>query len=124
MALATDLVSIGIDAEPNEPLPDGVLELISIPQERARLATMADAIPGVAWDRVLFSAKESVYKAWFPLTGAWLDFDGADIILDPSRGTFIARIPMPGGTVAGAARGELTGRFVVQNGLAITAVAR
>jgi len=28
--------------------------------------------PGPSWDRLLFSAKESVYKAWFPLTGRWL----------------------------------------------------
>jgi 4'-phosphopantetheinyl transferase EntD len=25
------------------------------------------------WDRLLFSAKEAVYKAWFPLVGEWLD---------------------------------------------------
>lgn len=124
VALATDLVAIGIDAEPHQPLPAGVLELISIPQERARLATMADAMPGVAWDRVLFSAKESVYKTWFPLTGAWLDFDGADITIDPARGTFVARILVPGATVVGDARGELTGRFVVRDGLAVTAIAR
>ena len=26
------------------------------------------------WDRVLFGAKKSVYKAWFALTHRWLDF--------------------------------------------------
>jgi 4'-phosphopantetheinyl transferase EntD len=121
VALATDLVAIGIDAEPNEPLPAGVLEVISIPDERARLAAMAAAMSGIAWDRVLFSAKESVYKAWFPLTGAWLDFDGADVAFDPSRGTFVARILA---SLAGDAPRELAGRFVVRDGLAVTAVAR
>ena len=37
------------------------------PAKRARLAALADALPGVAWDRLLFSAKESVYKAWAPI---------------------------------------------------------
>lgn len=124
VARATDLVTIGIDAEPNEPLPGGVLELVSMPQERARLAAIASAIPGVAWDRLLFSAKESVYKAWNPLTGSFLDFDGADITIDPTAGTFVARLLVPGAIVAGGARGELSGRFVVRGGLAVTAVAR
>jgi 4'-phosphopantetheinyl transferase EntD len=124
VARACDLTTIGIDAEPAEPLPDGVLDLVSTAAERVRLAALADARPGVAWDRVLFSAKESVYKAWFPLTGAWLDFEGADVTIDPSAGTFVARILVPGATVVGDARGELGGRFAVGDGLAVTAITR
>ena len=30
--------------------------------------------PNISWDRLTFSAKESVYKAWFPTYGKWLDF--------------------------------------------------
>ena len=123
VAMATDVVTIGIDAEPHEPLPRGILEMISIPAERTRLHGIVLAAPNVAWDRVLFSAKESVYKAWFPLTGTWLDFDGADVTIDP-RGTFVARLLVPGATVAGDARGELPGRFLVRDGLAVTAVTR
>ena len=58
--------SIGIDSEPDLPLPDGVLDRISLPEERAWV--LADTDLGVAnADRLLFSAKESIYKAWFPL---------------------------------------------------------
>jgi 4'-phosphopantetheinyl transferase EntD len=123
VARTADLVTIGIDAEPNEPLPAGVLEPISMPQERARLAAIAASAPDVAWDRLLFSAKESVYKAWFPLTGSWLDFDGADIVFDPATATFVARLLVPGLTVAGQPWRELTGRFVVRDGMVVTAVA-
>ena len=79
VARAQDLVTIGLDAEPNAALPGGVLELISQPAERARLRELAAVSPGIGWDRLLFCAKEAVYKAWFPLTGRWLASD--DLIL-------------------------------------------
>ena len=66
VAKRRDILSIGIDAEPDEQLPPGVLEQVALAEERAWLAT---ARPGVHWDRLLFSAKESVFKAWFPLDG-------------------------------------------------------
>src|SRR6185369_16867773 len=34
VARDTAIASIGIDAEPNAPLPDGVLRLVSLPEER------------------------------------------------------------------------------------------
>lgn len=124
VARVSDIATIGIDAEPNEPLPAGILELVSLPQERARLATIDGAVPGVAWDRLLFSAKESVYKAWAPVTGSWLDFDGADITIDPLAGTFVAILLCPGADLVGDARGELHGRFAVRANLLVTAIAR
>jgi 4'-phosphopantetheinyl transferase EntD len=124
VARTADLVTIGIDAEPNEPLPAGVFDPISLPRERARLAAIAASAPGVCWDRLLFSAKESVYKAWFPLTGAWLDFDDADISFDPATATFATRLLSPGLTIAGQPCRELTGRFVVRDNLVVTAVVR
>jgi 4'-phosphopantetheinyl transferase EntD len=122
VARTADLVTIGIDAEPNEPLPDGVFGPISLPGERARVAALAVSVPGVCWDRLLFSAKESVYKAWFPLTRAWLDFDGADISFDPATATFAACLADRGLTVAGQQRRELTGRFGVRDNILVTAV--
>jgi len=98
VARAGDVRAIGLDAEPNDPLPRGVLNAVSLPAERARLAVLAAAGPAprpVAWDRLLFSAKESVYKAWFPLTGRWLGFEEADVTIEPD-GTFTARlVPAP-----------------------------
>ena len=45
--------------------------------------------PTCAWDKILFSAKESVYKAWFPLTGRWLGFEDAE--LAPAAGRHLPR---------------------------------
>ncbi|WSQ10863.1 hypothetical protein OG604_25685 [Streptomyces sp. NBC_01231] len=54
---------------------------MSLPAERVRLAARADGRPDVHWDRPLFSTKESVHKAWLPLTGMWLGFEEAAIEL-------------------------------------------
>ncbi|MBO1416596.1 4'-phosphopantetheinyl transferase, partial [Streptomyces sp. FH025] len=48
---AGDLASVGIDAEPALPLPEGVLEAIALPVERQRLAELAATHPGTPWDR-------------------------------------------------------------------------
>jgi 4'-phosphopantetheinyl transferase EntD len=119
VAYADDVASIGLDAELDDPLPRGVLDVISLPAERARLAALAGEWPAVCWDRLLFSAKESVYKAWFPLTGRWLGFEDADVTITPP-GTFTARLlaePQPPCTASFA------GRWLASGGLILTAIA-
>jgi 4'-phosphopantetheinyl transferase EntD len=123
VARAADVVTIGLDAEPNEPLRnDGVLGLVTVAEERAWLPGTTARWPGVSWDRLVFSAKESVYKAWFPLTGLWLDFDEAVITVDPAAGTFAARLLVPGPEVAGGRLPGFTGRWLVRDGLILTAI--
>jgi 4'-phosphopantetheinyl transferase EntD len=121
VARASDVVALGIDAEPHGPLPGGVEELIALDVERTRLRSLATESPGVAWDRILFSAKESVFKAWSPLTGLWLDFSECDVVVDPS-GTFTASFLVPGPVVRGRRVDGFTGRWAVQDGLVVTAV--
>ena len=117
LARSTEFASLGVDAEPHGPLPEGVLEAIGLPGERARVGALSAADPAVRWDRLLFSAKESVYKTWFPLTGRKLGFEEADIVLDPRAGTFTARILAPRPPVA-----VLTGRFLADRRLVCTAI--
>lgn len=117
-----DLVTVGIDAEPHEPLPDGVGTAVTTEAERAMLAGLGTTEPGVCWDRLLFSAKESVYKAWFPLTRRWLDFSQAELSIDPSTRRFVATLLVPGPMVGGRAQQELHGRYLVRNGLVLTAI--
>jgi 4'-phosphopantetheinyl transferase EntD len=117
-----DVVTIGLDAEPHEQLPDGVLEAIASRRERARLGALAAARPGLFWDRMLFSAKESVYKAWFPLTRRWLNFEDASVDIDPVRKTFTARLLVDGPVVKGAVLTGFAGRWLVRDGLVITAI--
>ena len=127
LARATDLASLGIDAEPHQPLPEGVLDAVSLPTEAARLNRLAGRHPEVHWDRLLFSAKESVYKAWFPLTGQWLDFSEADIEVSvdaggPLHGGLRAELLVPGPVVGGRRLGHFEGRWTVRRGLAATAI--
>lgn len=114
--------SLGIDAEPHLPLPDDVLAYVSRPDEAARVRELLAEQPGVRWDRLLFSAKESVYKTWYPVTGRFLGFREAGIVIDPRAGTFRALIPDTGPAVPGLPA-ELTGRWRVGGGLVVTAVA-
>lgn len=123
---AVDLASLGIDAEPHDVLPEGVLTAIALPAEETRLRRLTADHPSVHWDRLLFSAKESVYKAWFPLTRRWLDFSEADIELtvgpDGRSGALRARLLVPGPVVDGRRVDTFDGRWTVRDGLLATAV--
>ncbi|MGI9004614.1 MAG: 4'-phosphopantetheinyl transferase family protein [Streptosporangiaceae bacterium] len=121
VARAGRFAAIGIDAEPHAPLPDGVLAMVTSDSERAALAELAAAVPGACWDRILFCAKEAVYKAWFPATGRWLGFSGADVRIDPG-GTFQARLLVPGPVAAGHQVAAYDGRWQVARDLIATAV--
>jgi 4'-phosphopantetheinyl transferase EntD len=118
-----EIVTIGLDAEPHDSLPPGVLDAVSSDQERARLAALSAERPDVHWDRMLFCAKESTYKAWFPLTSRWLGFEDAAVDIDPAAGTFSVRLLVAGPVVNGAAVSGFTGRWLVGNGLITTAIA-
>jgi 4'-phosphopantetheinyl transferase EntD len=71
---------------------------------------------------MLFCAKETVYKAWFPLTGRWLGFEQAAITIDPSDGTFTARLLVPGPEVDGRELTAFAGRWLARRGLILTAI--
>jgi enterobactin synthetase component D / holo-[acyl-carrier protein] synthase len=119
--------AIGIDAEPHEPLPDGVLAMAASERERAALAKLAADDPGVCWAKVLFSAKEAIFKARSPATGRWLGFADANVEIN-ADGTFAARLAGPRTSAGGArtsAGGAVTvyhGRWLVGHGLIATAV--
>jgi 4'-phosphopantetheinyl transferase EntD len=115
--------SLGIDAEPHGVLPDGVLDAVSLPEERRELETLGD---GLHWDRILFCAKEATYKAWFPLTRRWLGFEDAHIVFDidsdGTSGEFVSTILIDPATSSGPPLTELRGRWQVRQDLALTAI--
>jgi enterobactin synthetase component D / holo-[acyl-carrier protein] synthase len=123
LARAEDVVTIGVDAELDAPLPAGLLPDVALPEERRRLGALAAADPLVSWDRLLFSIKESIYKAWFPLARQWLGFEDAAVTIDPQRGTFSAQLLVPGPTVRGAVLDGFAGRWLAEDGLLLAAVA-
>jgi 4'-phosphopantetheinyl transferase EntD len=136
VARTQDVISLGLDAEPIGPLPAGVLDVISLEQERAQLAELAASHPGVNWDRLLFCAKESVYKAWFPITRRWLDFKEASVAFDAvpnpaapnpapnpaGAGTFTASILVPGPVIDDRLITSFTGRWLSSRNLLVTAI--
>ncbi|NMN99851.1 4'-phosphopantetheinyl transferase superfamily protein [Gordonia sp. TBRC 11910] len=127
--------SLGIDSEPHEALPDGVLDHTSIAAERDVLATRP---AGLHWDRLLFCAKETTYKAWFPLTHRWLGFEDAHIVFEqtagpsdggsspadgPASGTFTSTILIDGRTDdGGAPLLHLPGRWLIDQGFITTTI--
>lgn len=77
--------SVGLDVEPHAPLADGVLGVVSLPEEAEWVRAVGAEMPSVHWDTLLFTAKEATYKAWYPLTRRWLGFEDAHITLVPDR---------------------------------------
>ncbi|MCX4735411.1 4'-phosphopantetheinyl transferase [Streptomyces sp. NBC_01363] len=127
VAHRTDVLSIGIDAEEHAPLPGDVHNSIALATEQRRERELRREHPEVHWDRLLFSAKEAVYKAWFPLTHRWLGFEEADIELRLD-GSFTAALlpadPVPAtGTGSAAVPAAFHGRWLSEKGLLLTAIA-
>jgi 4'-phosphopantetheinyl transferase EntD len=121
VARASEVLTIGIDAEPHAAIPERVAQRVLVEAEREWVSQASGhARAGVHWGRLIFSAKESVYKAWYPLARRWLGFDDAIVTIDPAAGTFQARllIDPPAGVPA-----EFHGRFLIEDGLVLTAIA-
>lgn len=123
VALATELRVLGVDAEPDERLPDGLLDRIALPEEQHLLHDLGRRAPGVNWDRLLFCIKESVYKAWYPLTEHWLGFEDAVVSIDPHRESLTAHLLIPGPRPEGRELRAFQGRWLAEDGLLISAVA-
>lgn len=110
---ADSWIGLGIDAEVHAPLPRDVVDAVITPAERLALS---NTDPALCPDRVLFSAKESVYKVWYPVMRSWLGFEEVDVRL--GDGTFVARLGP-----AGLGTEVLRGRWAVGGGIVVTALA-
>ena len=100
--------SVGIDLEPDEPLPADVLRTV-----RCKADDWGKGFPA----RLGFSAKEAFYKAIFPLTRRFLDFHEVAISVDAN--TLVAQLlvaapPFEAGF-------QLVGRWNLRNGWVRTA---
>lgn len=109
---------LGIDLEPDRPLPADLAQVICLPQELAWLdAQTADARGPLA--TLIFSAKESAYKAQYPLTNQLLGFD--TLRIDLRGNCFTATFLQPVGRFA--AQDTLCGRWARGEGHFATAIA-
>lgn len=68
---SADWRMIGVDLEPDHPLPRDLVPEIATPDELALLAPLPEALAATR----IFSAKEAAYKAQYPLTEALFGFE-------------------------------------------------
>ncbi len=121
-AARTDrIIGLGIDGEPHAPLPEGVLDVVAIPQDREHLVKLSRTHSGVCWDRLMYSAKETTYKIWYPLTGTWLGFEDVQLIIDPIDSTFTALLLVSAPSLNGRPVTTITGRWLIERCLVVTA---
>lgn len=84
--------AIGIDSEPNAPLKKNIYHLIITDNELNHMEQ--NGLPEGLCSKLIFSAKESVFKCYFPLTLQYLDFLEAEISF-PAEGQFKVNLLVP-----------------------------
>jgi len=107
--------AIGVDLEPGLPLDYELLNRVCRPEEIVRLQTSPRPLFQA---KLIFSAKESVYKCLAPLMGLFLDFDDLEILFDREEETFCARGHGQGKSLISC--NPVTGRFAEAGGYWIT----
>lgn len=111
---AAAYAGLGIDAEPHEALPEEVVEMVTRPEERDWISR-ADS--EIHWGRVIFSIKESIFKAWNPATLRWLDFYDASVTCNRD-GAFTAQILAP--PIGAISPRVINGRWAVMSGFVLS----
>lgn len=115
VARKSDIVSLGLDAEIDEPLSSRVLRRISNVQEQEWVENVGGTLvqhPG----KVLFSAKEATYKAWYPITQEWLGFKEVLINFHDQGNTFTVDIQKNGPIR------EMHGKYTIRKDVIVTAI--
>jgi 4'-phosphopantetheinyl transferase EntD len=114
IAVARRGAPLGVDIEEDAPISPDLWPLICQPDELAALP-LGDRGTYV---RHVFSAKEAIYKAQFPMTGAVIGFDAVELRLTP--GGFTAHIRQTLSVFRAGHRIE--GRRIATAGLILTGV--
>jgi 4'-phosphopantetheinyl transferase EntD len=113
-----DIEAIGIDAEAREALPNDLWDRVLDKREQAAAICFPD--PAI-YARLVFSAKEAVYKALYSMFRCFLDFPDIHIECEPS-GTFSANLQEAARELPVSGR-KLLGRFVIEQTMIMTGVA-
>lgn len=117
---------IGLDVEQATPLGEDIVDLICSPAEQDQLTRQAllsgQEFASTPLSKVIFSAKESVHKVYFPLNYHTLDFLDARVELDAGKGSFIAEILKPEADPAVPIK-SLEGKFCIANNFVATFIA-
>ena len=107
---------VGVDIEPDEPVQAGIERRVCVPRELEALSRIADPDLRGRRCRLIFSAKESVYKAFFPRVREFWGFHEVELEGDFEAGFFEAKLP------ASAGRPRIQGRCAGRDGYIVTAV--
>lgn len=81
VAYASELGGIGLDIESDEGLQPDVIAMVCRPEEQTNDGELA---------KLLFCAKEAIYKCIYPLVGAYVDFQEMSVAIHPHEGRFTA----------------------------------
>lgn len=107
--------SLGLDIETNTPLEENLLPAVLTPAERNSLGRYKIPLSAA---KIMFSIKESVYKAQYPLTGVLFGFDGITLTLDEQTHEFEAEFVINAGMFE---RGDrIHGRYTERSGMILT----
>ncbi|WP_067833220.1 LuxR C-terminal-related transcriptional regulator [Nocardia lijiangensis] len=119
--------AVGIDAEDNRSIRELMYGTGRV-EELLWVQEQLDCLPdsGVAWDKVLFSVKESIFKAWYTATGDQSlrlnhVFHDSLVTFDIEAGTFHVQLMVKATGRDGLPLTEMHGRFVVRGNAILTA---
>lgn len=87
--LTTPVRHLGIDVEEVDAIETELWDSICTPGEMRWLKDRTDA---GRWAKVIFSIKEAVYKAQYPLTGRLLGFHDVEVVVQDLTRSFSARL--------------------------------
>lgn len=106
---------LGVDVESDEPLAPAVRRRVWSEPEARRLAGVGDEEAGRT-AKLLFSAKEALFKCVHPLLQAPLGLRAVELHLDRAAGRFAARALPAAGPGAAALVDAVEGRFAIRDG--------
>lgn len=112
---------LGLDAEVAAPLDPALVPRICRPSELERLPGSAPP-PGTSWEKLVFSAKESTYKCYYPLARTFLGFHDVEIGFAAEQARFTAILVKDAAPDAAGAR-SFRGRFACDGVRVVTGVA-
>lgn len=111
----SEIGGLGIDLETAEPLDTATFELICHAREQAWLSSTDDAL---TFSKLIFSAKESIFKCIWPTIGHFVDFQDISIDIDTAAHTFTP-VEWTDNLPAYLIR-QINGRYLQQHGWIIT----
>lgn len=110
---------VGIDVERFQRLPADILSIVVSPSEADQLRALGK-FDLAEWATVAFSAKEALYKCYYPLARRILEFHDVALTLTTDGG-FTGVLQNADAPSAGGSR-RFRGRFVVREGIVFAAV--